>query len=176
MGLNPEALGQKLGVTGHAIRNYNRPSGKYNPSRTTLTRMIELARSQGYDVDASWFDDPDSPIPYPRQTSMPPALYVREAGPKPVTEDERMEFVSACLHLVDALDNVSNAIVSPVDDARSRKLAWDWVGLAGEVLGDLARYEQALGASGTSKALQSQRMRIEAAGHRLARAWDIRPD
>lgn len=81
MGLNPEALGQKLGVTGHAIRNYNRPSGKYNPSRTTLTRMIELAR-----------------------------------------------------------------------------------------------YEQALGASGTSKALQSQRMRIEAAGHRLARAWDIRPD
>ncbi len=176
MGYNPEALGRLLGVTGHAIRNYNRTSGKYNPSRTTLTRMIELAKSQGYDVDASWFEDPSAPIPYPRHTGVPPLL-LRDAGQgADVAHDERMEFTSTCLHLVDALDNVTQALTSPDDDSRTRKLAHDWVMLASEVLGDMSKYEHEVGANGTSKALHSQQMRVEAAGHRLARHWGFSPD
>lgn len=175
MGYKPVKLGPMLGVTESAVRNYNRASGKYNPSRTTLSRMIELARSHGYEVDTAWFDDPHSPVPYPRHTSVPSSSVVRETTPASVTEDERAEFVSSCLHLVDALDSVANAMSAAPEDVKARSLAHNWVCLATEVLGDMAEYERGLGATVTCKALLSQTRRLEAVADKFAQVWGISP-
>lgn len=175
LGYKPGKLGPLLGVTEYAIRNYNRSTGRYNPSRETVTRMIELAAQHGIEVTASWFADPDSPVPHPRRVGSP--VVVREAAAPYAapSDDERAEFTSACLSLVDALDSVASALDAQTGDDLTRRLACDWVRTASEILQDLAGYELRLGATGTCRALESQHRRVGQIGARMARSWGLSP-
>ncbi len=175
MGYKPAKLGPLLGVTEYAIRNYNRTSGRYNPSRETVTRMIELARTHGYDVDAGWFADPARPVPHPRHLAAAASSTLRERPAGYALDDERTEFTSACLSLVDALDSVATALDASGDDQLTRRLACDWVATAGEVLGELSHYERGLGATATYRSLDSQQRRLVQIGQRMARAWGVGP-